>query len=340
VTTVFSATLTYPDGAVQTISGVPNITDPTPPGPAFEAGVALDQYAGSSPAVKTRQALYDDWVARCGKPDFLRCYMTPTQSTLSNFPSSWSQAASMSGEVADRDTRGTAWSIRPDCVAFKAGEYDNKLRQVLSTYSGKLLRLILWHEADSQVQKGALNRVDWLASTAHAVSLVHETNADGTRKYPKVEIWTCVTSYNFDPASGRDPYDYVTPGVDGYCADSYNDPSARHDSTTWKTPAALLDRYVAFCIEHEYEMGWMEIGCQPDFADPIRRPSWLTSAVNYGEAKGFRFFMYFDGKGDKGYWQIGQKVHCTAYFPATVGSVTSVETDSLSPATWKQLMGK
>lgn len=336
-TASFDATLTYADGHTEVVTGSVPLN---PPPPAFESGVALDQYPGSSPATKTRQALYDDAVARIGPVDFVRCYMTPTQSALGAFPSTWSGVKTAAGEVADADSRGTAWSFRPDCAQFKNGSYDNKFRSVLQTYSGRKLRVMLWHEADSQVAKGNLNRLDWLAATARAVGIVHETNPDGTRKYPNVEIWTCVTSYNFDPASGRNPADYVTPGVDGYCADSYNDQSARHDSTTWKTPAQNLDAYVAFCQQHGYAMGWMEIGCQPDFAQPNRRGGWLMDGVNYGKSKGFRFFMYFDGNGDKGYWQIGAKVHCAAYFPATVGAVTSVDVDTASPAMWKTLMGR
>lgn len=334
----FDATIRYADGHTEVVRGSVPLVQPA----RFEYGVALDQYAGSSPATKTRQALYDDSVARCGKPDFLRAYMTPPQSSLSNFPSTWSQAASMSGEVADRATRGTAWSIRPVCSSVIAGAYDNKLRSVLSTYDGKKLRLILWHEADSQVKKGNLDRVEWLGATDHVRAIVHETNSNGSRKYPNVEIWTCVTSYNFDPVSGRNPLDYDTPGVDGYCVDGYNDQSARHDSTTWKTPAENLDAYVAFCNRPNrmYRKGWMEIGCQPDFSVPTRRGNWLSGAVDYGVANGFEFFMYFDGAGEKGYWQIGQQVHCSAYFPNTVGAVTSVAPDVLSATAWKALMGR
>lgn len=261
------ANITYADRTFGSASTTFDIRDSV----AFEHGVALDNSLDSSAST---QKLWNDYAAACGTPDFFRRYMTPSQSTLANFPSSWAQAVTMMGELPDWATRGTAWSFRPDCAAFAAGQYDSKFKACLNGYTGKKLRVMLWHEADAQVRQGNLNRVDWLNAMDHAATLFD------TYLWENVELWTCVTGYMWDPASGSNPNDYVTPGVDGYCADTYQDPSARHDGTAWKTPDELLDGYVAFCNAHAYRKGWMEIGCQPDFNNLNRRPNWLTDAVN------------------------------------------------------------
>jgi hypothetical protein len=287
--------------------------------PAF--GICLDPYPVMSGTKHTRQQEYDAYVSACGQPAYLRVYLDPAHSTVDAFPSTWP----VPGEVADFAGRGCVLSAKFDQVKLANGLYDAKLTSLAQTFPGTFLVIVDHHEMEG----GAFTAVQWRAGAGHMASVINGLGLE------HVTPWAILMDWTWDPASHRNPEDYWVPGMAGYAVDSYNVPSARHDSTVWKTPAQLMDRFVAWTIVKGVRAGWTEAGCCPDFGDPTRAAAWITGAVQYARDNELVLMSYFDAKGPKGYWNLRAIIQSQGYYPNALGAVTSITPDTARSAAWK-----
>jgi hypothetical protein len=300
------------------------IVTPVPvPVPKF--GICLDPYPVMSGTKHTRQQEYNAYVDACGQPDYLRVYLDPAHSTVDAFPSSWPVA----GEVEDFAERGCVLSAKFDQVKLANGFYDASLTSLARSFPGTFLVIVDHHEMEDDIEGGAFTAVQWRAGAGHMANVINAL------QLPNVEPWAILMDWTWDPASHRDPENYWVPGLKGYAVDSYNVPSARHDSTVWKTPAQLMDRFVAWTIVKGVKAGWTEVGCCPDFGDPTRAAAWITGAVQYARDNELALMSYFDAKGPKGYWNLRAIIQTQGYYPNALGSVTSITPDTSRPVAWK-----
>lgn len=305
---------------------------PTPPpgNPTLLYGVAIGAYAVVSGSPKSKQATYNDYVASCGTPDYVRIYLNDTQSSLANFPTTWPVA----GELSDYATRGTYLSFKPDFTTWNAGGYDSKLTQLVNNYPGLSLDLSVYHEPEDNVEAGDFTLATWKLAMSHLVTIAASIND------PRVKTWATMGGFTWDTASGRTPDDWYVAGINGYGVDTYNDPSARHDGRAWKYPAALMANFTGWANAKGLLKGWIEIGCAPDFNDVNARAVWIAQAGTYLVANGYSRASYFDLVGPKADWDVRAIVKRTAYFPSALGTVTSVVADPVSAAAWRAVTGK
>jgi hypothetical protein len=313
---------------VSTVPITPIEPPPPPSAPTLYFGVAIGAYPNSG---HSKQTEYNAYTTSCGVPDYLRVYLNSTQSTLANFPTSWPVA----GELTDYQSRGTYLSFKPDLASFASGAYDAKLTALINSYDGLRLDLTCYHEPEDDIEASTITLANWVNANAHMAALVTSINN------PKVSTWATMGGFTWNPASGRNPNDYYVPGLQGYGIDQYNDPSARHDTThAWIYPAALMDPFTSWANSKGVLKGWIEIGCAPDFNDVNKRVGWLQQVGPYLVTNGYARASYFDLVGPKADWEVRAIVQRTAYFPATLGTVTSVVADPASAAAWRAATGK
>jgi len=320
-----------PSGELIQAIGVATVRPPT------QFGVCVYPYPVMSGTPHTRQQEYDAYVAACGKPAYLRTYLTPAQSTLTALGTTWP----VPGEVSDWATRGSVLSIKFDQAALAAGQYDAKIRALCTSYTGTFLVIANHHEPEDDIEGGAFTAAQWRAGSARLASVVNALRRPDGSRY-NVEPWAILMGYTWEAASGRNPENYWVPGLAGYAVDQYNNPSARHDSTPWKSPAQLMDPFTAWAKPKGVKLGWVEIGCAPDFTNPQRRPDWATAAAQYCKANGYTLASWFDEAGPKADWELRAIVKRAKYFSASSNvaaeTVLSVTPDTVSPAAWRAAM--
>jgi hypothetical protein len=301
--------------------------------PTTRFGVCVYPYPVASGTPHTRQQEYDAYVAACGQPAYLRTYLNPTQSTLTGLGTVWP----VPGEVSDWRTRGSVLSIKFNQPALAVGDYDAKIRALCTGYGGTFLAIANHHEPEDDIEGGAFTAAQWRAGSARLASVVNAL------KLPNVEPWAILMGYTWEAASGRNPEDYWVPGLAGYAVDQYNNPSARHDSTPWKSPAQLMDAFTAWARAKRVKLGWTEIGCAPDFTNPQRRADWATAAAQYCLANGYALASWFDEAGPKADWELRAVVKRSKYFAASsnvaVETVLSISPDSVAPTAWRAAIG-
>jgi hypothetical protein len=172
-----------------------------------------------------------------------------------------------------------------------AGAYDAWLRELvdgLGSTPGPVM-FALQHEPENDVST-AQTPDEWVAMQQHLMGMAR-------RRTRKVVVVPVLMQYTFDPASRREPSDWLVPGTAVQGLDVYN-PWQPGTNKQWLEFPEMVAR--ARARVGSVPIVVPEYGCHTDPADPTRTRAWFDGAFHYSVGNDVVGLAYFDATGPDG----------------------------------------
>jgi hypothetical protein len=171
-----------------------------------------------------------------------------------------------------------------------AGRHDGILRWILVRLRDieRPVMLAIHHEPENEASRVQRPR-DWVAMQTHVIGLAG-------RLSPNVTIVPVLMQYTFDPASGRNPREWLVPDAVVRGVDVYNPWRPRHDAP-WVELGTMLDRVRK--VMGPGPLVVPEFGCHTDPHDHARTLRWFSDAFDYAVDNDVVGMTYFDSPHSK-----------------------------------------